>query len=117
MYVCNVMTQPGETDGYKASDHLRALFEHAGAGIVDSVLVNVEEVSGCLLEQYAKEGACPVIADIEALENMGVQVVAGQLVSTTNWVRHNPVRLARLILDQLGGRRPVDKKQPASIRN
>ncbi len=105
MYVCNVMTQPGETTGYKASDHLQALIDHAGPGIVDCVLVNVEEIAGCLLTQYAKEGACPVAADIPALESMGVRVVSAQLVSATNWVRHNPVRLARLILTTLGERR------------
>ncbi len=112
MYVCNVMTQPGETDGYKASDHLKALFDHVGAGIVDSVLVNIEEVSGCLLDQYAREGACPVVADIEALRKMGVQVVPGQLISATNWVRHNPVRLARLILSHLESRRSINEKLP-----
>lgn len=110
MYVCNVMTQPGETTGYKASDHLRALFDHAGPDIVDSVLVNVETISGCLLDNYAKEGACPVEADIPALEAMGVRVLPAQLVSASNWVRHNPVRLARLILSALGDRSHDTKK-------
>lgn len=111
MYVCNVMTQPGETDGYKASDHLKAIFDHVGAGIIDAVVVNVEEVSGCLLDQYAKEGACPVEPDFENLEKMGVQVVPGHLVSATNWVRHNPVRLARLILAQLESRKSGNGKR------
>ena len=110
MYVCNVMTQPGETTGYKASDHLQALFDHAGPGIVDCALVNVEEVASCLLDQYAKEGACPVEADVDKLQSMGVAVVSGQLVSATNWVRHNPVRLARLILSTLGERRQEQEK-------
>ena len=81
------------------------MFDHAGPGIVDCALVNVEEVASCLLDQYAKEGACPVEADIATLETMGVRVVPAQLVSATNWVRHNPVRLARLILATLGERR------------
>jgi len=115
MYVCNVMTQPGETTGYKASDHLQALFDHAGPGIVDCVLVNVEEIDGCLLDQYAKEGACPVAADIPTIESMGVRVVSAQLVSATNWVRHNPVRLARLILTTLGERRQEAAK--SELRN
>lgn len=115
MYVCNVMTQPGETTGYKASDHLQALFDHAGPGIVDCVLVNVEEIAGCLLDQYAKEGACPVAADIPTIESMGVRVVSAQLVSATNWVRHNPVRLARLILTTLGERRQEAAK--SELRN
>ncbi len=102
MYVCNVMTQPGETTGYKASDHLQAIYDHTEPGIVDCVLVNVEKITSCLLVQYAKEGACPVETDVAKLEAMGVKVVSGQLVSATNWVRHNPVRLARLILSTLG---------------
>ena len=110
MYVCNVMTQPGETAGYKASDHLQALYDHTGAGVVDCVLVNVEEIDSCLLDQYAKEGACPVEADVDKLQSMGVAVVSGQLVSATNWVRHNPVRLARLILSTLGERRQEQEK-------
>ena len=121
MYVCNVMTQPGETTGYKASDHLQALFDHAGPGIVDCALVNVEEVASCLLDQYAKEGACPVEADIRTLEGMGVRVVPAQLVSATNWVRHNPVRLARLIFTTLGDRRQgamtVEKSKTAVIES
>lgn len=65
------MTQPGETDQYTASDHVRALLRHGGPGIIDEVLVNVEEIASCLLENYAKEGACPVEADIAELERMG----------------------------------------------
>jgi uncharacterized cofD-like protein len=105
MYVCNVMTQPGETDGYSASDHLRALTDHGGAGIVDYVLVNVEEIAVCLLDQYAKQNACPVEADIPELERMGVTVVPAQIVSETNLVRHDPDRLAKLIFSMMGRRR------------
>ena len=105
MYVCNVMTQPGETDGFKASDHVRALLEHGGPGIIDYVLVNVEEVAGCLLENYAKQGACPVEADIQAIEELGVTAVPDNLVSETNWVRHDSDRLSRLILSLLEKRR------------
>ena len=101
MYVCNVMTQPGETDCYKASDHVRALLGHAGPGILDYVLVNVEEVAGCLLDSYAKQGACPVEADIEAVEQLGVTVVPSRMISATNWVRHDPESLAKLVLSMV----------------
>ncbi len=105
MYVCNVMTQPGETDSYTASDHVRALFEHAGPGIVDCVLVNVENIDSCLLDNYARGGACPVEADIPELELLGVRVIPAQMISETNWVRHDPERLAKIVLATLDRRR------------
>lgn len=110
LYVCNVMTQPGETDCYKASDHVRALLEHGGPGIVDYVLLNVENVAACLLDNYAREGACPVEADIEELEKLGVKVVASNMISETNWVRHDSERLARLILSIVERRRDYQEK-------
>jgi uncharacterized cofD-like protein len=105
LYVCNVMTQPGETDRYTASDHVQALFEHGGAGIVDCVLVNVESIDSCLLDHYAKGGACPVEADIGELERMGVRVIPAPLISKSNWVRHDPIRLAKLVFSTLEQRR------------
>ncbi|MBP2665853.1 MAG: Gluconeosis factor, partial [Firmicutes bacterium] len=105
MYVCNVMTQPGETDSYTASDHVRALFEHAGPGIVDCVLVNVENIDSCLLDNYARGGACPVEADLSDLELLGVRVIPAQMISETNWVRHDPERLAKIVLATLDRRR------------
>jgi len=109
MYVCNVMTQPGETDQYRASDHVRALFDHVGPGIIDCVLVNVESIASCLLDNYAREGACPVEADIAELERMGVTVIPAQMVSETNWVRHDPERLAKVVFSMLDRRRNNQK--------
>ncbi len=98
VYVCNVMTEPGETDGFAASDHLRALFEHVGRGIVDVVVVNTGEVPPRLAERYRQEGAYPVVADSDALRALGVSVVEGDLVSTMDYARHDPERLARAII-------------------
>lgn len=98
IYVCNVMTQPGETDGYSAADHVRALVDHAGTGLLDYALVNVENVAACLLDNYARQGACPVAPDIDAVEALGVKAIRSRLISESNLVRHDPVRLAKLIL-------------------
>lgn len=111
LYVCNVMTQPGETDGYKASNHLRAILDHAGPGILDFALVNVQEAAECLLDNYAKKGACPVEADIDAIEALGVTAVPASLISETNWVRHDSVRVARLILSM------VEKRRGGMLKN
>ena len=110
VYVCNVMTQPGETDHYTASDHVKALFDHGGQGIVDYVLVNVEEIASCLLDHYAREGACPVKADVDELEQMGVTVIPAQLVNESNWVRHDPERLAQSIFSMMDRRRKQQEK-------
>ncbi len=104
MYVCNVMTQPGETDRYTASDHVRALLDHVGPGVIDNVLINVEQIASCLLDNYAREGACPVEADIAEIEKLGVKVIPAQMISETNWVRHDPERLAKLVYSILDRR-------------
>lgn len=98
VYVCNVMTQPGETDDYRASDHVRALLDHGGGpGFVDCVLVNTAQVPEGLLRRYMAEGARPVEADVERLTGMGLVVVSGPLVSHTHVVRHDSVRLAEAV--------------------
>lgn len=103
IYVCNVMTQPGETDGYTASDHLKAIFRHVGGRrIVDVALVN-QEVPRLLLDRYSAMGAFPVAADLDEIRALGVRPLATSLISETNLVRHDPTRLAeevnRLIVE------------------
>lgn len=98
IYICNVMTQPGETDGYTASQHVKAIFDHVGAGLIDYVVVNVQDVAPSLREVYAKQQAFPVIPDIAELEQLGVKIVKANLISETNLVRHDPVKLSRTIM-------------------
>ncbi|MBM3464672.1 MAG: uridine diphosphate-N-acetylglucosamine-binding protein YvcK [Armatimonadetes bacterium] len=98
IYVCNVMTQPGETDEYKASDHLKAIYAHTGRKIVDVALVN-QEVPRLLLDRYKAEGAFPVLADLDAIERLGVRPVAANLINETNLVRHDSARLAEVVYD------------------
>ncbi len=98
VYVCNVMTQPGETRGYTASDHVRALREHAREGAVDYVLVNVQPVPADLLERYAAEGAHPVRVDRAKVRALGPQVVEADLLYCQGYVRHDAAKLAAAIL-------------------
>ncbi|MDI7247069.1 MAG: YvcK family protein [Bacillota bacterium] len=98
VYVCNVMTEPGETDGFAASDHLKAIFEHVGRGIVDVVLVNTGLVPAKLAERYRQEGAYPVIPDSDTLRALGVSVVEEDLMSASDYARHDPERLAGAIV-------------------
>ncbi|HHX73396.1 MAG TPA: YvcK family protein [Firmicutes bacterium] len=99
VYICNVMTQQGETDGFTAADHLAALYDHIGEAVFDTVLLNTNlNIPRALLEKYAAEGAVPVRPDFNRLQKMGVQVVAADVLSQEELVRHDPEKLARVIL-------------------
>ena len=99
VYVCNVMTQPGETDGYTAADHVQALLDHVGPKVVDYVIVNDAAVEPHLLRKYEAEGAIPVYPDVNRIRAMGIEPIARPLISLTDLVRHDPTALAKCIFD------------------
>ena len=99
VYVCNVMTQPGETDGYTAADHLAALHRHGLAGLIDAVLVNEAPVSDEVLASYERFGARPVVVDAERLRALGVKVVRAPVAATESGVvRHDSERLSQALV-------------------
>jgi len=93
IYVCNVMTQPGETDRFTAADHVRAIYRQTGRQIFDYCLVNTQKPSK-LLDKYRAEGAFPVEADVEEVRKMGVIPVEATILGELDQVRHDPRRLA-----------------------
>jgi len=97
MYVCNVMTQPGETDALTASEHAAALLRNAGARVFDYVIVN-EEAPSKLLEAYAEEGQVPVQADSERISELGLTPISARVISETVNVRHDPAKLASVVV-------------------
>lgn len=99
IYVVNVMTQPGETTGFAASDHVKAIIEHSNSNVIQYVIVNSEKVPKELQEKYFAEGACQVECDREKITGMGYKVVEGAVISHTDVVRHSPDKLARIIMD------------------
>lgn len=101
IYICNVMTQPGETDCYTASRHVQAIIDHVGPGLIDYVVVNAQEVAPQLREVYARQGAYPVYADIDAVEALGIKVIKANLISETNLVRHDSLKLSRTIMSMV----------------
>jgi uncharacterized cofD-like protein len=108
LYVCNVMTQHRETSSYRASDHVRALVTHTNPGILQVCIVNTKPVPPALLEKYRQESAFPVEADVERIREMGYQVVADEVISTHDYVRHDPDKLAKLLIHLIEGtRRPL----------
>lgn len=98
IYICNVMTQPGETDGYGAYDHVRALIDHVGAQFLDYVIVNDEKISSAQLAPYKEEGAKPVSSDIRKINNLGIVAVPAHLISKRDLVRHDPVKLSQVLI-------------------
>ena len=99
IYICNLMWQPGETEGYTAADHVRAIHEHAEARLIDYVVVNSRHPSTAARRRYAEQNAWPVETDSAELDQLGVQVVASNLLAPGKTVRHDPARLARLIVE------------------
>ena len=100
MYICNIMTQPGETEGMTAGDHLAALLSHSGDGLVDLCLCNNAPVRPELLERYRAEDAAPITVDRERIERMGIEVVERPLASeTSDYARHSISRLSAAVME------------------
>lgn len=95
----NLMTQPGETDGMSALDHVEVLSRHLGSGFVDTVLVNRTPLPEDRLRRYALQGAQPVTVDRTALGQHGVEVVEADLLAEGDLIRHDPSRLADAVLE------------------
>lgn len=100
IYVCNIMTQDGETEGMTASDHVRALLAHGAPGLLDLCLTNSAAVRPGLVERYKEEDAAPIVVDREVIEAMGIEVVERPLASeTSDYARHSSGRLAQAVLE------------------
>lgn len=100
LYVCNVMTQPGETDGYSVYDHVSALEEHSCKGILDYCIANDAGIPGELEIRYREDGAETVPIDDDKLEAAGIKLLQGDYVQIRNgFVRHDPEKLAETIID------------------
>ncbi|MBF2057909.1 MAG: YvcK family protein [Cyanobacterium sp. T60_A2020_053] len=101
IYVCNIMTQPGETDNYTVADHIRAIDEVCGAKLFDGVLVQGRPPSPLALRKYADEYSHPVFLDRQEVINLGRRIVISNVMSEdldTHIIRHNPRLLARALM-------------------
>lgn len=113
VYVCNVMTQPGETDQYTVSQHIQALIDHAGYGIINTCLVNSQPISEPLLKKYLEQHAIPVRIDAKESQRLGVEVVRAALLDDNQeYVRHDPDKLAREISQLFLNRRVNLERTP-----
>ncbi|KGN03347.1 hypothetical protein Z969_01755 [Clostridium novyi A str. 4570] len=106
LYVSNIMTQEGETDNYKVSHHIKAIFKHGGNGIIDYVATNTKDINNIMMEKYLEKNAKQVEVDEKNIEDLGVKIVEGEFVTIKNgFVRHDPDKLAKFLMETI-----MDKK-------
>ncbi len=104
IYVCNIMTKHGETDGFAVEDFVRVLEQHLGEGAIDYLLVNNGELRSSLLRKYEEEGKIPVrLRNRELLVQKGIKIVERDFTSETDYIRHDPHKLSRTIEDFASG--------------
>lgn len=106
LYVSNIMTQPGETDGFGVEDHIKAIFKHTGNEIIDYVIINVGKIDTDLEGKYKEEESHLVTIDEEKVRSINVNIIEGDFVSVKNGlIRHNSEKLASILIETI-----MDKK-------
>jgi uncharacterized cofD-like protein len=104
LYVCNIMTQHGETEGLSAAEHLQVLFRHGCEGLIDGIVVNnATDLPPALAAKYQQEGAATVKVDYEALAQLNIKVIEAPLLNDHEVARHDCKKLAALLFDSLAG--------------
>jgi uncharacterized cofD-like protein len=98
VFVCNLMTQANESLGLTGADHIRVLYDHAQAKIFDYALINRTPLSDELKAKYALEGASQIVADLKAIEQLGVCPVLGDYLEEAGAARHATDRVAHDLL-------------------
>jgi uncharacterized cofD-like protein len=102
VYICNLMTQAGETFNYTASDHVKAIYDHMSCAFMNTILVNSEAIPDEIQERYSEEMSKPVIFDTERLQELGLEVIPGEIVSEKDGViRHDTKVVAEMLYSLL----------------
>ncbi len=99
VYICNAMTQPGETVGFSAWDHLRTIIEHTDPRIVDAVYVNTAKIPEPLFQRYREVGALPVKLDLDKILDKGYELVTDEVLKSDSQVRHDAEKIMKSIID------------------
>ncbi|MBE6146300.1 MAG: YvcK family protein [Firmicutes bacterium] len=102
MYICNMLTQPGETDNYKVSDHIKVFEKYLGKGSIDVVIANNSTIPKNMALLAKSEGKDPVDIDEDKLEKKGIRLIAEKLFKVEEgYVRHDSLKTAYLIFSYL----------------
>lgn len=108
IFICNIMTQPGETTGFSAADHVRAIYRHCRVPVFDYAVLNTGAISPGLLRRYREQHAEPVKNDVARIKALGIRPVMADLVTEASpgenhrkdgYIRHDSERLAKLVLN------------------
>ena len=105
IYICNVMTQPGETDDYTVSDHIRAINRQAGGKVIDFVIANNGDVDPAVLQRYVAHGSHPVMIDKKKVSQTGATLVLSDLINKENSATHDTKKLANVLFDLINALR------------
>jgi uncharacterized cofD-like protein len=106
VYVANLMTQPGETQGYSLADHVRVIYSHTRRKLFDWVVASNQRISPEVALRYSRRGAEPVRVDIQDLQRIGVRCLLDNLLEEHGVVRHNAARISQLLIEEFVERRP-----------
>lgn len=100
IYICNLTTEQGETDGYAASDHIRAILDHTEYGLFQYVILNKGKIPGHLQKNYAYEGLQPVRLDRKVIRELDVTTVIADVITAEGGkIRHDENKLGRLLME------------------
>ncbi len=105
IYICNIMTQSGETDHFTTSLHLKELEKYLGLNCIDYIVINTVEIDNELKERYAEESAYQVVVDKSEILKMGVKLISKELWYKQNLARHDSDKLAQVIIDLISERK------------
>ncbi|HEU5140451.1 MAG TPA: YvcK family protein [Bacillales bacterium] len=98
VYICNVMTQYGETNDFTAADHVQALVDHIHYSFIDTIVVNSETIPEEIAARYELEQAEPVQYDEKRLKSFGFEVISGKMIQYDHSViRHDEQRISQLL--------------------
>lgn len=103
VYVCNVMTEVGETSGYTAADHAEAIVEHVGDGCIDKIIVHNKTITASVVEKYAEENAEPVKYDLDRLASLGLDIIEADIIDEQlKYLRHDNKKVAEILCRLIG---------------
>jgi uncharacterized cofD-like protein len=97
VYICNLMSQPGETTGFSAADHVEAIYRHTGDRLFDWMILNKQPISPSVLARYRRQGAMPVVSDHKRISALGLEVFEEALLARGRVIRHDPDLLAEAV--------------------
>lgn len=103
VYICNVMTEVGETSGYTVADHAQAIIDHVGEGCIDKIIVHNKKITESVREKYAEENAEPVEYDLDRLASLGLEIIEADIIDEQQkYLRHDYKKVAEILCTLIG---------------